>query len=109
MKTIGKWSVLFACAALAGCAGLNAQRREANSASQKTVAAGLAVSAARQAGAKSCASKELKSAEADLQLARTNLEKQAYSLSIRFAEAATASADAAVAKCNEAPKRARKK
>lgn len=109
MKTIRKWSVVLACAAFAGCAGLGAQRREAKAASQKTAGADLAVSEARQAGAKACALKELKLAETDLQMARSNLEKKDYSLSIRFAESANANAAAAVAKCKEAGKRAKKK
>lgn len=109
MIDLRKWSIILACAALAGCAGLNAQRREASSAAQKTANAEAAVNAARQAGAASCASKELKAAETDLQFARDNMQKKEYSLAVRFADAAKAGADAAVTKCSETKKRAKKK
>lgn len=109
MRTIKNLSLLLACAAFAGCAGLNAQRREARGAADKTAGAELAVKEARQAGAVTCASKELKAAETDLQFARTNLQKKEYGMAARFAESAKTSAGAATLKCNEAKKRAKKK
>lgn len=107
MTDLKKWSLILACAVLAGCAG--AQRREANTASQKTASADAAVKAAKQVGAPSCASKELKAAETDLQFARSNIQKKEYSLAARFADTAKTSADAAVTKCAEAKKKSKKK
>lgn len=109
MTDMKKWSILLACAMFAGCAGLNAQRREARAASEKYAEADLAVNAARQAGAKTCAPKELKLADTDLQMAKGSLEKKDYGVAVRFAGAASVNAAAAVAKCNEAKKKPRKK
>lgn len=107
--TIKNLSLILACAVFAGCAGLNAQRREAKGAAEKTAGAELAVKEARQAGAPSCAAKEFKAAETDLQFARTNLQKKEYSLAARFADSAKSSAGAAALKCNEAKKNTKKK
>lgn len=109
MTSLKKLGVVLACALFAGCAGLNAQRREAAAAAEKTAAAEAAVSGARQAGAAKCAAKEFKNAEVDLGLARNNLQKKDYALAGRLAASAVANADAASAKCAEAKKKSRKK
>lgn len=109
MTDLKKMGIILACAVLTGCAGLNAQRREGNSAAQRTSNADAAVKAAKQAGAATCAAKELKAAETDLQFARNNMQKKEYSLAIRFADSAKTSADAAVTKCAEARKKSKKK
>lgn len=101
MKNIAWICVLIL---LAGCSGLNAQRREASSAAKLASEAEASVSAARQAGAAKCAAKELKNAEADLQLAKNNMGKKDYAMASAFAKSAESNSAQALKKCEDAKK-----
>jgi uncharacterized lipoprotein len=108
MTKINKCILAGICAVLAGCSGLNAQRRAAKEAQQQTLAAESSVKAARQAGAASCGAKELKLAETDLQFAKSNLAKKDYSLALNMAKSADTNAGAALKKCEEVKRRKKK-
>jgi len=105
MKSLNRYLLAAVCAALVGCAGLNTKRNETKDASQKTAAAEVSVKNARQSGAASCASQELKMAESDLKLAKSNLDKKAYGLALTLAKSADSYAVAATKKCEEAKRK----
>jgi len=99
-----KYLLLAVCAAFAGCAGLNAQRRDEKAAARKLEQAEKSVSAAKQGGAASCAAKELKMAEANIKLAKGDLNKKEYVRALTLAKSADLNAAEALKKC-EAAKR----
>ena len=109
---MNKYSNCFAaviCVMLAGCAGMNSQKREAKDASQAVLAAEASVKAAKLGGAASCAAAEMKLAESSLQLAKSNLEKKAYGLALTLGRSADSNAAAAVKRCEDAKARAKAK
>jgi hypothetical protein len=65
-------------------------------------AAELRVKAARDAGAAVCASRELNSAESELEVARSRQAKKAYAPALAMAKASEAYSDEALRKCEEA-------
>jgi len=97
------------CVMLAGCAGMNSQKREAKDASQVISSAEASVRAAKLGGAASCAVTEMRLAESNLQLAKSNLEKKAYGLALTLGRSADSNAAAAVKKCEDARARAKAK
>ena len=107
MTKTKKCLLMGVCAVLAGCSGLNS-RRAAKDARQQTLAAEVSVKAAKQAGAASCAAKELKLAETDLQFAKGNLAKKDYQLAVSMAKSADSNAGAALKKCEEVKRRKKK-
>lgn len=108
MIKTNRYLLICICAVLAGCSGLNAQRREAKDASQTVSAAEVSVKSARLGGAATCATVEMKLAESNLQLAKSNLEKKQYGLALTLAKSADSNAAAAVKKCEEVKRKKKK-
>lgn len=108
MIKTNKYLLICICAALSGCSGLNAQRREAKDASQTVSAAEASVKSAKLGGASSCAATEMKLADSNLQLAKSNLEKKQYSLALTLGRSADSNAAAAVKKCEEVKRKKKK-
>lgn len=95
------------CVMLAGCSG--AQRREAKDASQAVYAAEASVKSAKQNGSSSCAATEMRLADSNLQLAKSNLEKKQYGLALTLGKSADSNAAAAVKRCEELKAKAKAK
>lgn len=108
MTNMTKYLLAGICAALAGCSGMNAQRREAKEASQIVSTAEASVKSAKLGGASTCAAVEMKLADSNLQLAKSNLEKKQYSLASTLGRSADSNAAAAVKKCDEAKRKKKK-
>jgi len=96
-KLIPAVFVLFA-----GCAMLQPHKKEMDAASKQIASAELRLKAAMDAGAPSYAPKELKMAESDLQVARSNQSKKAYDLALTMAKSSESYANEAVRKSEEA-------
>lgn len=96
---------MTACITLTGCAGLSTQRREAKNANNALERASLSVGAAKQAGAASCASAALKTAESELKLAEKDLGNKAYASALKRGNLADAKANEAVKKCADSKRK----